>query len=117
MKQKKNNKQYAVRDYPFVLSYDHEDKVYVARAVDLSGCHSDGDTPEQATHNIYEAITGWLETARKNKLPIPVPSQMQSRPKKFLLRIEAVNAAKLETLAAASQKSINALINEAISEL
>ena len=102
--------------YPFVLSYDPDDEIYVARAVDLPGCHSDGGTPQAAVKHIYEAIAGWLETAIKEGIPIPQPSRLQERPKKFLLRIDPHNVAKLDSLSAMNQKSLNKLINEAISE-
>ncbi len=108
---------YSPREYPFVLSYDNEDKVYIARAVDLQGCHSDGKTPQKAVEHIYEAIDGWLETAEKNRIPIPAPSSIKPQPKKFLLRIEPDNVAKLETIASFKKKSLNNLINEAIAAL
>lgn len=113
----KRSKRHDAKKYAFVLSYDPEDKVYVARAVDLPGCHSDGATPAAAVKNIYEAVQGWLETARKKRMPIPAPSRFQEKPKKFLLRIEPHNVTKLETLTSFNKKSLNKLINEAIAEL
>ncbi len=110
-------KRHNAREYPFVISYDAADQVYIARAVDLAGCHSDGATPEKAVRRIYEAIEGWLETARKKRIPIPAPSRLQAQPKKFLLRIEPHNVTKLETMASYNKKSLNKLINEAIEGL
>jgi len=114
MKKKQKNKKSTAQEYPFVLSFDPEDNVYIARAVDLPNCHSDGNTPEEAVKNIYEAIQGWIDTAMKNDLSIPKPSRFHERPKKFLLRLESHNVAKLETLSASTKKSLNSLINEAI---
>lgn len=37
----------------------------------LPGCHSEGDTREEALTNIKDAITGWLEVAREYGHPIP----------------------------------------------
>jgi len=37
----------------------------------LKGCHSWGETREEARENIREAITLWLETARERGLPFP----------------------------------------------
>lgn len=36
---------------------------FVAYAPDLQGCVSDGETPDEALHNIYDAIKCWLEAA------------------------------------------------------
>jgi predicted RNase H-like HicB family nuclease len=47
---------------------------FVAYAPDLMGCVSDGETPDEALHNIYDAIKCWLDTARENGDPIPVSS-------------------------------------------
>jgi predicted RNase H-like HicB family nuclease len=36
---------------------------FMASAPDLEGCMSDGATPEEALHNIYDAILCWLDAA------------------------------------------------------
>lgn len=115
---KKKNKTPDARLYPFILTYDNQEKIYIVRAFDLKGCHSDGRTAQEAIENIYEAMRGWIETARKNHIPIPKPSTiLEESSKKFLLRLEAGNVSKLQTLAALKQKSLNTLINEAIAML
>lgn len=113
---KKRNKT-DVRKYPYVLSYDADDGIYVAKAIDLKGCHSDGKTPEQAVRHLYEAIDGWLETAKKSNLKIPEPSVTKSAPKKFLLRIDADNFLKLQALSTALNESLNTLLNRAIAKI
>ena len=47
---------------------------FLASVPDLPGCMSDGETPEQALHNIEDAIATWIEVARELKRPIPLPS-------------------------------------------
>ena len=37
---------------------------YLATVPDLPGCMSDGETPEEALHNIQDAITAWIEGAK-----------------------------------------------------
>ena len=34
---------------------------YVSYAPDLRGCVSDGETPDEALRNIYDAIAAWLD--------------------------------------------------------
>ena len=112
---KKRNK-HPIEEYPFVVNFDLEDKIYIAQAIDLKGCHSDGTTPEEAVANIHEAMKGWMETAEKHRIPIPPPSRQTGKIKKFPLRIEPHNALKLERLVAVKNESMNQIINEAIAE-
>lgn len=44
--------------FQIVVDYDELDSVYVAECLDLPGCLSQGDTPEEALHNLDEAIKG-----------------------------------------------------------
>jgi len=46
---------------------------FVSYAPDLKGCVSDGDTPDDAFRNIYDAAASWLEAARRNGEPVPEP--------------------------------------------
>jgi antitoxin HicB len=47
---------------------------FLAFAPDLPGCMSDGDTYEQAAHNIAGAIESWIEAATEMGRPIPNPT-------------------------------------------
>lgn len=40
---------------------------------ELPGCKSDGDTPEEALANAYDAISCWMEAAEELGRPIPRP--------------------------------------------
>jgi predicted RNase H-like HicB family nuclease len=44
---------------------------FVAYAPELKGCISDGETPEEALHNIYDAIACWIDAAREAGQPVP----------------------------------------------
>ena len=46
---------------------------YLARVVELPGCLSDGETPEEAVRNVQDAILAWLEGAREMGIEIPTP--------------------------------------------
>lgn len=48
---------------------------YLATVPDLPGCMSDGETREQAAHNVGEAIDAWIEEATALGRSIPVPSR------------------------------------------
>ena len=47
---------------------------FAAYAPELKGCISDGATPDEALHNIYDAITCWIEDAISHGEPVPVPA-------------------------------------------
>jgi predicted RNase H-like HicB family nuclease len=44
---------------------------FVAFAPDLTGCLSDGETPDEALRNLDDAILCWLETAQAEHRHIP----------------------------------------------
>ncbi|HZQ07899.1 MAG TPA: type II toxin-antitoxin system HicB family antitoxin [Anaerolineae bacterium] len=50
---------------------------YSVHCPSLKGCHSEGDTYEEALNNIREAIMGWLQVAREYGDLIP-PSDVMS---------------------------------------
>jgi predicted RNase H-like HicB family nuclease len=52
---------------------------YLATIPDLPGCMSDGETPEEALHNVQDAIESWIEAAKEWKQEIPKPSPPLAR--------------------------------------
>ena len=45
-------------------------------ALELPGCRSDGDTPEAALANTYDAIACWLKAAAEMGRPAPAPREV-----------------------------------------
>jgi predicted RNase H-like HicB family nuclease len=52
---------------------------YAAEVPELPGCISDGETPEEALANAYDAAQAWLDTAREMGRDVPVPQVFQQR--------------------------------------
>lgn len=50
---------------------------FVSYAPELKGCISDGATPAEALGNIYDAVECWLEAARADGTPIPMPEALK----------------------------------------
>ena len=46
---------------------------YIAVVPELPGCKSDGDTPQEALQNAYDAIAGWIEAAQEMDRAIRAP--------------------------------------------
>lgn len=51
---------------------------YFATVPDLPGCMSDGESPEEAVHNVQDAIASWIEVASAAGRPIPLPTRSLS---------------------------------------
>jgi antitoxin HicB len=49
---------------------------FAAIAPELPGCRSDGETPQEALENIYDAIACWIEAAQEMGRPVPQPRRV-----------------------------------------
>lgn len=69
-------------DYPATVRRLSEDDGggFAAFALDLPGCMSDGDTPQEALTNLQDAIECWIEAATDMGRPIPAPTPEQPQP-------------------------------------
>jgi predicted RNase H-like HicB family nuclease len=54
-----------------VMVYRDEDGNWCASCPSLPGCHSQGDTRDEAIANIKEAITLYIEALEADGLPVP----------------------------------------------
>lgn len=54
-----------------VVVYPGEDGFWVAECPSLPGCISQGKTKEESLTNIREAIQGYIEALKEDRLPIP----------------------------------------------
>ena len=67
--------------YPIVITplTDDDGGGFAATVPDLPGCMSDGETPEEALHNVRDAIRAWIEMARELGHAVPAPSRLPER--------------------------------------
>ncbi len=54
---------------------------------ELTGCISEGNTPEDALEMIRDAQRGWLEIALEDNIPIPEPQTGEEYSGKFIVRV------------------------------
>lgn len=66
---------------------DESGKYFVGRVLELDGCLSDGQTPEEAYKNVREAMEGYLEVKLDHGDPIPEPVSTEKYSGKFLVRV------------------------------
>lgn len=62
-----------MKDYHINIFYSEEDEGYIADIPDLKFCSAFGETPEEALRQVQIAKTTWLEAARAEGKPIPIP--------------------------------------------
>ncbi len=66
-------------NYPAKIEYSKSDKVYTVAFPDLPGCHTYGETLEEAQSMAAEALTGYLESIDLRKMKIPEPSSLKGK--------------------------------------
>ncbi len=104
-------------DYPFTvrkLSSD-EGTGYLAEALDLNGCIADGETLEEAIHNLEDAIASWIKTAQELGRLVPPPS-FESYSGKWVIRTPKSLHRKLTELSRIEGVSLNTLTVSLLAE-
>ena len=75
-------------DYPVELTHESDDGGYWAtEIIDLPGCVSHGDTPEEAIENLNEAKRLWIEDHLANGYDVPEPADARGFSGRVLLRL------------------------------
>jgi predicted RNase H-like HicB family nuclease len=62
-----------MKDYHINIFYSEEDEGYITDIPDLKFCSAFGETPEEALREVLIAKSAWLEVARAEGKPIPLP--------------------------------------------
>ena len=110
---------YTKLPYTVCLYYDDSDgdPVWMAYVAELDGCMSHGDTPEEATAMIREAMEGWLAVSVKHGDPIPPPKEhFPEYDGKFGVRVPAGLHERLAREAEAQETSLNQLVTAILAE-
>lgn len=106
-------------DYPITLRRiaAEDGGGWLAEIIDLPGCFSDGETPQEALDNIEDAKKNWLEVAieRKQQIPIPKSEDENEFSGKFTLRIPKTLHRQLTKIAKEEGVSLNQYITTLLS--
>ncbi|MFC1746578.1 toxin-antitoxin system HicB family antitoxin [Candidatus Riflebacteria bacterium] len=102
--------------YPFNLRplTENEGGGWLISFPDLPGCISDGDTPEEAIINGFDAQKCWIRACKETGREIPKPNEPPSG--KFVTRIPKSLHARLVARAKQEGVSMNALVSAFIAE-
>ena len=89
---------------------DAGDSAWVASVDELPGCISQGDTIEEATTMIREAMAGWIETGLRHGDHIPEPRDPESYRGQFMVRLPAGLHRTLDRRANQEGVSLNQMV-------
>ncbi len=59
--------------YEIILYWSQVDQGFIAEIPELPGCAADGDTYQEALHNVEVVMQEWIETAKDLGRPVPEP--------------------------------------------
>lgn len=73
--------------YIINIFWSDEDNLYIAEVPELEGCITHGVSTMEAANNAENAITSWIQTAKKLGHPIPEPVSTRKVSGKFNVRL------------------------------
>lgn len=105
-------------NYPFTVRplSQEEGGGYLAEAIDLNGCIADGETIEEAIHNLEDAVNSWIKTAEQLCLFVPPPSDDSQFSGKWVVRTPKSIHHKLVNMAKREGISLNTLTVSLLAE-
>ena len=105
-------------DYPIIIRplSQEEGGGYLAEVPDLPGCIADGQTIEEALHDVESAIVSWIETAKEFNDPIPRPSVATNYSGQWRIRVPKHLHAALALQAKEEGVSLNMLAATLLAE-
>ncbi|GAP12845.1 uncharacterized conserved protein [Longilinea arvoryzae] len=90
--------------------------IWFARVKELPNCMSQGNSPEEALHNLNDAMYGWIKGELEDGEPIPEPREEEEYSGKFNTRVPKALHRKLVEAADRDRVSLNQWINTALAE-
>jgi predicted RNase H-like HicB family nuclease len=113
---KKNLDYYKKLPYAVILQQD-EDRDWIARIKELSGCIAHGSTPVEALENIEDVKSVWIEDALEAGDSVPGPRSQAELPSgKRLQRVPRSLHKKLADLAEEEDVSLNQFVTSILAE-
>ena len=108
----KDLKYYLGLAYPVQLTHliEDDEEYWLAEILDLPGCMSDGDDPNEALENIEDAKRLWIETRLEDGYEVPEPTPSRQYSGKFLVRVPKSLHSRLAMQAKREGLSLNQLV-------
>jgi len=100
---------------PYTIQITREDETtWFARVVELPGCMTEGNSPEEAADMIQDALAAWLEVALEDGRPIAEPQTAETYSGRFVVRVPRTLHQQLVEAAEQEGVSLNQFINVAL---
>lgn len=96
--------------YRIIILYSEEDRGYIARVPELSGCSAFGERPEEAIREVKVAAELWMKAAKQMGREIPKPVDEKRYSGRFALRLPPSLQRELDLDAKEEGISLNQLI-------
>lgn len=87
---------------------------WFAEVEELSGCMSQGATPDEAIANLRDAMAGWISVALEDGKEIPTPRPEEECSGRFLVRMPRSLHAELARAAQREGSSLNQFVVAAL---
>lgn len=96
---------------PYTIEITRADEsTWFARVVELPGCITEGDSPEDAAAMIRDAMAAWIEVALEDGQVVPEPKPAEEYSGKFVVRVPKSLHRDLVETAAREGVSLNQYI-------
>ncbi|MCL2878872.1 MAG: type II toxin-antitoxin system HicB family antitoxin [Treponema sp.] len=113
---KKNLNYYLKLPYTYIIEWSDVDKCFLGSIVELEHNMTCGQTREEVLANLREALIAYVTTSLENKLEIPEPLKIDDFKGSITYRTNRERHYRLAKFAKQYGISINAFIDEAVSE-
>jgi len=113
---KKKLNYYLNLPYTYIIEWSDADKCFLGSIIELERNMTCGQTREEVLANLKEALTSYVTTSLDNNIVIPEPLKADNFKGNITYRTSKERHYKLAKQAKFYGKSINAFIDEAISE-
>jgi len=99
-----------VSHYQYIVSWDSDDEIFVARVTEFPSLAAHGDTAEEALSEIQIVVGDVVDDLRRSGEAIPAPLSERKFSGRFNVRVPPALHRSLVTQAAEQQVSLNQLI-------
>jgi predicted RNase H-like HicB family nuclease len=104
------------KGYRLEVYQDPGDGSWVAEVPDLPGCMAAAETASEALSGCQDAILAWIDAARADGRPVPVPTGADEYSGRFVLRVPRSLHRRLASTARREGASLNAYCATALAE-